>query len=73
MMNVRFNKIYQRMNLSMKSKLRFHSVLAVFGFSATLMAQNLAPVANNDNLNAFTNGGANTIDVQANDTDDGQW
>lgn len=46
-------------------------MVVVFGLSNPLTAQNLPPVANPDYLSVFTNSGANTIDVQANDTDDG--
>lgn len=55
----------------MKGKLFYIGAIAVWGFSQTAYSQNATPVANDDVLIVFTNSGANTIDVQGNDTDDG--
>lgn len=62
---------YHRNKNSMKQLLSVFTMAVLLGSSNFLMGQNLPPVANPDFLSVFTNSGANTLDVQANDTDDG--
>jgi gliding motility-associated-like protein len=68
---IRINRnMNRRKTFSMRYKIGYLSFVLVLGITPQLFSQNATPVANNDNLGAFTNSGANTIDVQANDVDD---
>ncbi len=54
----------------MKEMIFFVALVIASGFAHSIYGQNNTPVANTDLKILYTNSGANTVDVQANDVDD---